>query len=166
MRKLTLALALVAALCLVPPAFGGPSPLAIAKKALRVATNTNKALKRSYSRTHPAEVRIVDSVDITAPPFGTAEFDVKCRGDEVAVGANVKNGALTPFFEGSYGQGMLVGLFNESTTDAYEGSIEVTCVWAADATLSAKAAVASRAAVERGLNEARTEALALRRWGR
>lgn len=151
MRRFTIALALIAALCLVPPAFGGPSPLIIAKKALRIATATKRDLKRSYNRTHPTEVRVVDSVELLVQPLSSGDFDVTCEPYEVAVGANVKNGALTPYFEGSYGQGMLVGLFNESSTDAYHGSIEVTCVWALDTTLAS----ASKRNVRREMAAAR-----------
>jgi hypothetical protein len=163
-RTLAVGLALALALSIVSPALGGPSPLAVAKKALRVATSTKKQLKRSYNRTHPTEVVAVDGGERSAPPFGFAEWDIRCPSGTVVVGPSIGYGALEPVSDLSYGTGVLVSLFNPSDTQTFSGSVEVNCVWALrdSQPAAARAGTSKRAALEQ-LREAKKAALSAAR---
>jgi hypothetical protein len=131
------------------PAFGGPSPLAVAKKALRIAAGTKKELKRSYNRTHPTEVVHVDGGQKFAQPIGFAEWDISCPRGTVVVGTSIGYGALEPVSDLSYDSGVLVSLANPSTTQAFSGTVEVHCVWA----LGSSASAATTARKKRALWE-------------
>jgi hypothetical protein len=159
MRKaVVIGLAFALALSVVSPAFGGPSPLAVAKKALRVATKTKKQLDRSYNRTHPTEIISVDGGERTAQPFDFAQWEIDCpRGGTVA-GTSIGYGALEPTSDLSYGDGAIISLFNPSTTTPYSGSAVVHCVWATYDNQAA-ASTMSRGEALRKTREAQQDAL-------
>lgn len=160
-RTVAVGLALALALSIMTPAFGAPSPLAVAKKALRIATSTKKQLKRSYNTTHPTEVLAVDGGQHLAQPFGFAEWDIACPRAYSVVGTSIGYGALEPVSDLSYGSGVLVSLFNPSDSQAFSGSVEVQCVWATyDSQAAAASAHKSKREALAELGQAKEDALA------
>jgi hypothetical protein len=141
--------ALALALLVAVPAFGAPSPLAIAKKALRIASGTKKELKRSYNRTHPTEVVLVDGGDRTALPLNFVTWELDCPRGTVAVGTGIGYGALEPVSDLTYGSGTIVSLFNPSSSSAFSGSVVLSCVWAAESNTARVAGAPSKRAAWR-----------------
>lgn len=161
MKKLVAVIALVALLSVaVPAAVGAPSPLAIAKKALRVATGTKKALKRSYSITHPTEIVAVDGGERSAAPFDFAHWEIDCPAHHIAVGTGIGYGALEPVSELSWGTGTIVSLFNPSESSFFSGSVVLNCVWGLNSDLSTARVYQSKSAALAATKRAEADVLA------
>jgi hypothetical protein len=126
-------IAILSAAAVATPAFGGPSPLAVAKKALKLATKANNNAKRAQQDADTAilagsQTFTVRSPDISASPQDFARFDVRCPNNYVASGMGMGLGALEPVAVLPADNGYVGSYFNPSTTQAFTGSLFVICV--------------------------------------
>lgn len=104
----------VLALVLAPPAFGGPSALSIAKRALKIAHDGPRI---SYA-----------VGGATATRGGFTRFTVECPQGYAAVSIQQNVGALELVYSGLYGRGALVSMFNPSRTASHFGGTQITCI--------------------------------------
>ena len=130
-RGVLIALAAVLALTITSTAMGGPSPIALAKKALRVANGANTKASSALQAAQAARsVRVVqvESGDIPVPPGGFGRFELDCPSGGRATGFAVGLGAIELVGALTYGNGYLGSGYNPSSSTTYDYSVTVNCL--------------------------------------
>lgn len=155
----TLTCALLLAVSLASPAFGGPSIGGVAKKAakaLRIGKSAKKTANRALAEA--GRVRTVTlQQEVAAAPGTFAEFDLRCPRGYVPTGHGIGNGALDPVFTGPVPDGFIAALSNLGGSDTYSGILYVIC--ANGAWLGQASATMSRPEARRAMESAEQAAV-------